>query len=55
MLELAFFDGKNSCLCDVGDEVVFSPEALQDPEVGFVIVSMEARLLAALSDLSVAL
>lgn len=53
MLGPAFFDGEDSFSYDVSGGVVSSPEALRNPEVGFVVVPVEARLLTTLSDLSV--
>lgn len=50
-----FFGGEDSCICDVCTQVIFFPEALQNPEAWFVVVLMRARLLVALGDLSVSL
>lgn len=48
-----FLNGEDSYSCDVYAWVVFIPEALRDPEAGFVIVSMRAGLLVTLGDLSI--
>lgn len=53
MFRPTFFDGKDLCACDVCTRIVFIPEALRDPEVRFVVVSMRAGLLVALGDFSV--
>lgn len=55
MFRPTFFGGEDSYTCNVYTPVIFFLEALQDPKAWFIIVSMGARLLVALGNLSVSL